>query len=213
MRYTKVAADAFGELQLNAGLLLTAFTPATGTVNDSDIFAATSGGTTFTSGPSYTDFGDGIDNIPANTKQLKRLDHYEARMKGTAKTVNTSTVEILLGASDSSTADGVTEIDPLADLSAEDFNDIWWVGDYSDKNGASNGGFLAIRLIDALNTGGFALKSNDKGKGDFDFDFLAHYDIDNLDKVPFEIYMRAGTAEPASNSSTGGSTGGTTGGN
>ena len=195
MRYTKVAADAFAELQLNAGILLTDFTPATGAVSDSAIFAATSGGVTFTSGPQFTDFGEDIDNVPANTKQLKRVDYYEARMSGTAKTVDADTVALLAGAADVTTASGVGKITPR-DLSAADFKDIWWVGDYSDKNGNSNGGFIAIRLIDALNTGGFQLKSNDNGKGDFAFDFLAHYDLEDIDTVPFEIYVKAGTAEP-----------------
>lgn len=195
MKYTKVAADAFGELQLNAGLLLTDFSPATATVSDSDIFAATSGGVTFTSGPVYTDFGDDIDNVPNNTKQLKRLDHYEAHLSGTAKTVNADTLKMLVGAAAKTTSTGVSKIEPLADLATEDFADIWWVGDYSDKNGANNGGFLAIHLMDALNTGGFQIKSNDNGKGDFAFDFLAHYDIEDIDAVPFEIYLKPGTAE------------------
>lgn len=195
MKYTKVAADAFGELQLNAGLLLTDFSPATATVSDSDIFAATSGGVTFTSGPVYTDFGDDIDNVPNNTKQLKRLDHYEAHLSGTAKTVNADTLKMLVGAATKTTSTGVSKIEPLADLAIEDFADIWWVGDYSDKNGANNGGFLAIHLMDALNTGGFQIKSNDNGKGDFAFDFLAHYDIEDIDSVPFEIYLKPGTAE------------------
>lgn len=200
MRYSKVASDAFGELQLNAGMLLDDFDPSTGTVVDSSILFATSGGSTFNSGPTYTDFGEGIDNIPANTKQLKRLDHYEARLSGTGKTVNADKVARLIGSADVTTSAGVSKVTPNSDLSVEDFADIWWVGDYSDKNGATKGGFIAIRLIDALNTGGFQLKSNDKGKGDFAFDFLAHYDIEDIDAVPFEIYVKAGTAEGASGS-------------
>ena len=202
MKYTKVSSTAFGELQLNAGLLMTSFTPSNATVTDSYIFAATSGGVTFSSGPVYEDFGDGIDNVPANTKQLKRIKYHEARLSGTAKTIKPATVKALMGAADSSGSSLYT-LTPRDELKTADFSDIWWVGDYSDKNGATNGGFVAIHLKDALNTGGFKIKSNDDGKGDFDFDFLAHYDIDHTDQVPFEVYVQAGASEPSGTGGTG----------
>lgn len=196
MKYTKVPANTFKELQLNAGMLLTSFAPATATVSDSAIFAATSGGVTFSANPQFIDFGEDIDNVPANTKQLKRIDHYEARLSGTAKTVNADTVEKLMSACSKTTASSVDKFVPYQGIIDDsDYADIWWVGDYSDKNGNTNGGYLAIRLIDAINTGGFQIKSNDDGKGDFAFDFLGHYDIEDMDTVPFEVYLRAGSAE------------------
>ena len=195
MRYTKVAADAFQSLQLNAGILLTSFEPSTGAVVDANIFAATSGGASFNAGPQYVDFGDDIDNVPANTKQLKRIDYYEPRISGTGKTVKGDTLKMLMGACDSTSNGGVTKFTPRGDLDDGDFKDLWWVGDYSDKNGATKGGFIAIRLMNALNTGGFQLQSNDNGKGDLAFDFLGHYDIEDMDTVPYEVYMKVGAAE------------------
>lgn len=193
MKYTKVTADAFQKLQLNAGLLMTSFTPATATVTDSNIFAATSGGVTFASNPQYIDWGEDIDNVPANTKQLKRIDHYEPRISGTAKTIDSDTVAYLEAATDKTTASSVDKFVPRHDLKTADFHDLWWVGDYTDENGA-NGGFIAIRLINGLNTGGFQVKSNDDGKGDFAFDFLGHYDISTPDTPPFEIYVKEGAS-------------------
>ena len=84
---------------------------------------------------------------------------------------------------------------PRNDIVDADFSDIWWVGDYSDKNGATNGGYMAIHLINALSTGGFQLQSGDKAKGQFAFTYTAHYSNTDPDKVPFEIYVKAGTAE------------------
>ena len=199
MKYTQVAADAFQNLQLNAGMILTEFDPAnpgTASAVKADALVATSGGATFKSNPTYIDFGDGIDNVPANTKQLKRIDHYEPRISGTGKTANEEALSAFLGAFTKTTANGLDKYVPNPGLSVSDFADIWWVGDYSDLNGSTNGGFIAIRLIDALNTGGFQLKSNDNGKGDLAFDFLGHYDIDNIDVIPFEVYAKAGAAEP-----------------
>jgi hypothetical protein len=52
---------------------------------------------------------------------------------------------------------------------------------------------MAIKLINALSTGGFKLQSNDKGKGDFAFEFTGHYTMEDIDAVPFEMYIKAGT--------------------
>lgn len=201
MKYTQVAANAFQSLQLNAGVLLTEFAPATGTMDKTKIFAATSGGVSFTAVPEYVDFGEDIDNVPANTKQLKVLDYYTVTLSGTAKTADTDVAKRLVGAADTTTTSGVGKVTPRADLLQTDFSDIWWVGDYSDKNGAVNGGYIAIHVIDVLNTGGFSIQSNDKGKADFEFEFTAHYDLENIEAVPFEIYIKAGAAEPSGTTS------------
>jgi hypothetical protein len=77
----------------------------------------------------------------------------------------------------------------------DDFEDIWLVGDYSDKNGPTNGGYIAIHMMDTLSTGGFQLQTADKAKGQFAFEFTAHFSMDAQDTVPFEIYVHPGTAE------------------
>ncbi|MBR1445496.1 MAG: hypothetical protein IJ586_00205 [Alloprevotella sp.] len=192
MKYTQVAADAFAKLQLNAGILLTDFNPTTGALDKTKIFAATSGGTTFTATPEYIDFGEDIDNVPANTMELKKQQSVEVKLSGTAKTIDSPSAKMLIGACD---VDGV-KLTPRRDLLETDFADIWWVGDYSDKNGDTNGGFVAIHVINALNTGGFSLKSNDDGKADLDFEFTGHYSIADVTVVPFEMYIQSGTAEP-----------------
>lgn len=196
MKYTQVAADAFQKLQLNAGILLTDFTPATGAFSRENIFAATSGGTSFTAVPEYIDYGEDIDNVPANTMELKKQTTVEVKLSGTAKTLDTATAKKLVGAADLDASTG--KLTPRADLLSSDFGDIWWVGDYSDVNtdsGASGkAGFVAIRLINALNTGGFSMQSNDDGKADFAFEFTGHYSMADITVVPFEMYIKAGTA-------------------
>ena len=87
------------------------------------------------------------------------------------------------------------KITPRNDIDEADFADIWWVGDYSDKNGDTNGGFVACHLINALSTGGLNIQSNDNGKGTFSFTFTGHYSLDAQDTPPFEVYVHAGTAE------------------
>lgn len=188
MKYTQVATDAFEKLQLNAGVLLTEFDPTTGALDKTNIFGATGGGVSFTATPNYIDFGEDIDNVPANTKELKQLDYYEAVMSGTFKTADTELGKALVAAADVS-GDMVV---PRSVLTQNDFFDVWWVGDYSDVNTGESAGFMAVKLINALSTGGFKIQSNDKGKGDFEFEFTGHYSLDNIDTVPFEIYIKDG---------------------
>lgn len=194
MKFTQIPADTFKELQLNAGILASSFTPSTGELESTAILGATSGGASFEATPAFTDFGDDIDNCPKNTKELKHLDSWEVKMSGTYITVNTTKAKSLIGAADIDGTD-TTKVVPRNDLASADFSDIWWVGDYSDKNGATNGGFIAIKLINALSTGGFKVKSGDKSKGQFAFEYTGHYSMSDQSKVPFEVYIKAGTAE------------------
>lgn len=194
MKFTKVPTDTFERIQLNAGVLLSEFDPAAGTFLNDNILGATSGGISFTATPNYSDFGEDIDNVPKNTKELKKLDDFSVTMSGTFVTANTAAAKMMIGAADIDGTD-TTKVQPRGDLLQTDFSDIWWVGDYSDKNGATNGGFIAIKLVNALSTGGFQLQSTDKGKGQFAFEFTGHYSIADEDLTPpFEVYVKKGTA-------------------
>lgn len=196
MKFTTVASDAFQKFQLNAGIILPDFDPTSPTFDEDDILFATSGGTSFTAEPEYSDYGDDVDNVPANTKELKVLESVNVTMSGTAKTADSTAAKLFMASCTETTSSGLTKLVPNADLSDSDFVDLWWVGDYSDKHGATNGGFMAIHVMNALSTGGFQLQSNDKGKGDFEFEFTGHYSISDMTTVPYEIYIKAGSAEP-----------------
>lgn len=192
MEYTKVASDAFEKLQLNAGILVDSFTPATATLGN--IIGATTGGVTFNSNPTYTDFGEDVDNVPANTKQLKRLQGFDPVLSGTFLTVDATVIKDLVAAADID-ANDTTHVIPRDHLTNADFKDLWWIGDYSDVNetsGNASAGFLAIHVMDGLNTSGFQLQSTKDGKGNFAFEYHGHYDINNISRVPFEIFVRAG---------------------
>lgn len=197
-KFTQIPTNTFKKLQLNAGILSTDFDPATGELTASNIIGATSGGVSFEATPSFSDFGEDIDNCPKNTKELKVLDSWEAKMSGSFVTMDTNTAVSVIGAA-AIASGNQTKVVPHNYVDAEDFKDIWWVGDYSDINndGASAGkaGFIAIKLINALSTGGFKIQSGDKAKGTFEFEYTGHYSNDNIDTVPFEIYIKAGSAD------------------
>jgi hypothetical protein len=180
MNFTKIPADTFQKLQLNAGILLKNFTPSTGVVQDADIIGATSGGMSFRAQPTFTDFGADVDNAPKNTKELKHLDDWTVTLGGTLITMDANTAKLLAAAADVSGS----KVTPRVDLEKTDFSDLWWVGDHGNDKG-----FIAIHLINALSTGGFQIQSADKAKGKFSFEFTAHFSMDNPNTVPFEIYV------------------------
>lgn len=197
-KFTQIPIDTFKKLQLGAGLLTSEFDPATGELTASNIIGATSGGVAFGAAPSFSDFGEDIDNCPKNTKELKRLDSWEAKMSGSFVTMDTKAAVSVIGAA-AVASDDPTKVVPRNSVNDTDFKDIWWIGDYSDINedGSSAGkaGFIAIRLIDALSTGGFKIQSGDKAKGAFEFEYTGHYSIKHIDTVPFELYIKAGSAD------------------
>lgn len=197
-KFTQIPTDTFKKLQLNAGILTTEFDPATGELTASNIIGATSGGVSFEATPSFTDFGEDIDNCPKNTKELKKLDSWEAKMSGSFITMDTNVATSVIGTA-AVASDDPAKVVPRNSVEAQDFKNIWWVGDYSDINedGSSAGkaGFIAIKLINALSTGGFKIQSSDKAKGTFEFEYTGHYSLENIDTVPFELYIKAGSAD------------------
>lgn len=187
--FNKITADAFEKLQFGAGIVCTDFNPAKpAAVADEKIMFATSGGISFKAAPTYTDYGEDIDNCPANTKELKRLDAWEATLSGTALTIDPESAKTVTGAADAA----VNKVTPRNDLKTSDFTDIWWVGNY----GAD--GCAAVHLINALSTDGFSLQTGDKAKGQFAFNFTGHYGIESQDTPPFELYIiKTATQEQA----------------
>lgn len=193
MKYTQIPSTAFQNIQLNAGILVDGFTPATGVIGN--LLGATSGGVNFSDSVEYKDFGEDIDNCPKNMLELKKLDNHEVKMSGTFVTINATTAKWLAGSADVDDLDA-THIIPRNDILASDFKDIWWIGDYSDVNTGDNAGFVAIHMRNALNTGGFQIQSTDKEKGKFAFEFTGHYSMAAQDTVPYEIYIQAGNYTP-----------------
>ncbi len=190
MKYTQIPANTFKNLQMNAGILVDSFNPATGVIGN--LIGATTGGIQFADAMSWKDQGEDIDNCPKNMKELKKLESHAVTMSGTFVSVTAATAKMLIGAGDIDAADA-THIIPRNDVLAADFGTVWWIGDYSDQNTGANAGFLAIKLFNALNTGGFQIQTTDKEKGQFAFSFEGHYSMDAQDTVPYEVYIKEGT--------------------
>lgn len=193
MKFNKLRETAFEEIQFNAGVLTEEFEPSTGTLALEKIIGQTSGGINIKDTPNFVDYGEDIDNCPKNTKELKKITSRDVKCSGTFVTMTPTVAKRLMAAGDIAS----NKITPRDDLLDTDFVDIWWVGDYSDKTGATNGGIMAVKLMNALSTGGLSIQTVDANKGKFAFEFTAHYSIATQDTVPYEVYISKGTDEPA----------------
>lgn len=195
MKFTRIPTNTFQSLAMNAGVICTDFTPNTGAIAEADILGATTGGLTVTCVPEFADMGEDIDNCPKNTMELKKITSWTVTASGTLVTISADAAKKLLGAATVSSNKITPDMDLDPTASTGDFGDIWIVGDYSDKNGATNGGYVACHIINALSTGGFSFVSSDGEKAQFAFEFTGHVSISAQDVVPFELYVKAGTAE------------------
>lgn len=183
-KFTKIPEDTFSELQLDAGVLLNTFDPATPTAPaDSAIICATTGGISVSCVPTYSDMGEDVDNCPVNMKELKHLDSWDCKISFTALGTSADVIKLALGAA--TTTSG--KVVPNKNLAQSDFTDIWWVGDRAD------GGMVAIKLINALSTGGFTMQTTKNGKGQISVELTGHVSIDAQDTMPMEFYTTAGT--------------------
>ena len=199
-RFAVISTDAFDALQLDAGVLLTSFditNPYVTPSNDA-ILATTTGGVNPTCTPAYSDFGEDVDNVPNNMKEFKHLDGWEAKMAFSSIKFNAANTTWALGAADTTLlSNGVIKIAPRRDLEQTDFADLWWVGD------KANGGAYAIKLLNALSTGGLNIQSTKNGKGTSQIEVTGHVSIDNQDVMPMEIYDIPAPSEETSNENTG----------
>lgn len=178
--FTKIPESTFNELQLDAGILLKTFDPASPTVTDANIICATTGGISITATPTYSDFGEDVDNCPVNMKELKHLDSWECTIGFTALNVSDAIIKLALGAATTTSQSHKTV--PNRNVDDDDFGDIWWVGDRSD------GGLVAVKLINALSTSGLSLQTTKNGKGQLAVTLTGHVSISAQDTMPMEFY-------------------------
>ena len=184
-KFTKIPQDTFENLQLDAGVLLKEFDPEAATEPaDEDIITATTGGINITCVPTYSDMGEDVDNCPANMLELKKLDSWECKIAFTALDASTENIALALGAADVSS----DKVVPRRSIKKTDFKDIWWVGD------TASGGMVAVKLMNALSTGGFSFQSTKNGKGQLSVELMGHVSLANQDVMPMEFYSAAAQA-------------------
>lgn len=180
-RFTKIPSDAFDKLQLDAGVLLKTFDPANPQIATNAIVCATTGGINPSCVASYSDFAEDVDNAPVNLMEFKHLDGWECKIATTCLGTSPELIKLALGAADIPGTNSA-KIVPRRTLSQSDFTDLWWVGD------KANGGFVAIKLMNALSTGGFTLQTGKNAKGQITLELTGHVSASAQDVVPMEFY-------------------------
>lgn len=184
-KFTVIPQNTFNEIQLDAGVLLKTFSPATPTAPaDADIICATTGGIQVSCTPTYSDLGEDVDNCPVNMKELKHLDSWECTLSTTSLGTSPELIRLALGAADITAASGM--ITPRRDLEQTDFSDLWWVGDRAD------GGLVAVRVLNALSTDGFSLQTTKNGKGQVSIGLTGHVSMAAQDTMPMVFYSLDG---------------------
>ena len=184
-KFSKISENTFNELQVDAGVLLNQFDPENPELLDEAIICATTGGVNPSCVPTFSDWGEDVDNVPNVMKELMHLDGWETSLGFTALNTTAEVIRMALGAADIGAENGA--IVPRRDLKDTDFADVWWVGDRSD------GGLVAIRLINALSSSGFTLHTIKNGKGQIAVTLNGHPSINEQSKVPMEFYVQEGT--------------------
>lgn len=186
-KFSKISQEAFKSMQFNAGIVLNNFDESgKAEVQDADIICATSGGVTAECKPNFTDLGDDVDNAKKNTAELMQIEDYDCTLAFTALNTTPEVIKLALGAADIADKKITPRmtLDPTA--STGDFKTIWWVGDLI------GGGFVAVKLMNALSTGGLSLKTTDKGKGNISVTLTGCPRLGS-DVVPMEFYYSDGT--------------------
>ena len=181
-KFTKIPEDTFQALQMDAGVILKTFDPDSPAADiTEDILCATTGGIQASCVPTYSDLGEDVDNCPVNMKELKHLDSWECTMSFTSIGTSPALIKWTLGAADID-AQNPQKIIPRKDLEQTDFADLWWVGDRAD------GGMVAIKLKNALSTGGFSIQTTKSGKGQLAVALTGHVSIEEQSEMPMEFY-------------------------
>lgn len=176
-KFTQIRKDAFEQIQADTGVLLKNFDPETATFQNEDIITTTSGGITINCTPTYSDWGEDIDNVPNDMKEFKHLDSWECTIETTAIDTSPEMIRLALGSAD---IDG-SEITPRASLKQTDFTDLWWVGD------KISGGLVACKILNALSTSGLSLKTGKNEKGQMSITLTGHVSINNQGVMPMKF--------------------------
>lgn len=193
--YSRFADDTFESIAFNAGILVKNFDPTTGVA--SNIIGSTNSGFNFTDTKSIIDYGEDIDGCPKNVQELQKEDVDERDIHGTGTfvSVNATRMKALMAGADSTTTSDITKLTPR-ELAQSDFEDaIWFISDYGQYNvGAGTAGYVAIKMKNILNVGGFSIQTTNKQKAQFAFDFKAHRKMANYKDIPYEMYIKQGSA-------------------
>ena len=182
---TGLTSRTIESLQLNAGVLLTAYTKGED-IAEEDILGATRGGGSFTAVPTMHQAA--VDGAPTYVVGLERCDDWVVTLNATMVELNDEAITRALGVGVTKTGTTDKVFTVKNTVNATDFKDLFWVGDLS------NGQNVVIKIKNALNTGGLNLTFSDRGEGTYALALIGHYTVSDLETAPFEITIEGEAA-------------------
>lgn len=189
-----IRADAFNNLQLNAGIFLVGYdyssitdatalktAIATAISTPSNILGVTRGGGTFT--VTRETRTPEVDGLRYPFKGADFVDSVDAYLSGTLLEVNSANFDRLLGTGDVATSGKKTTVTMHTAIGASDYlSKLCWVGDIAD------GRCVLIEIDNAINTADFSFTFTDKGEGTMTFEFHARQaSVSDYDNAPFRV--------------------------
>ncbi|MCR8635747.1 Ig-like domain-containing protein [Paenibacillus radicis (ex Xue et al. 2023)] len=179
--YSGFTQDTPDHLLLDAGAFYKNYDigSATGT-----LLGATRGGGQFTAKPTIRQIE--VDGVKGRAKGLNNIDAWEVSILANMLEITPSVLSAALatGSVDTVTNANYDIVTASNTIQLSHYIDnVTWIGRLSGSNKP-----VVIRIFNALSTEGITLKTEDKNEGVLPITFMAHYDADNLDTVPFEIY-------------------------
>lgn len=166
--------------------VLKRFDPASGAVTAGDILGATDGPIQFIARPGIVNLGAGVMNCPRNVRELQHLRDWDVRLKGTLISADAEAARRLVALADVSDGRIVPRSRAVANA---DFFDLWYVFDYGGNPAGQPPGRVAIRMRDALNTGGFRVTARPRDWTRWPFEFSAHVPAGEPDRAGFEVWL------------------------
>lgn len=149
------------------------------------LIGATSGGGSFSAVPTVRRIE--IDGGKENVEQLQTIDGWVCTLTANVKEISAESIQLALGASTATAATNPTGYNNIvgnADFSDTDYlTNITWVGRLSGNQKP-----VIIVLKNAASLGGISMSMADKAEAVIPVTFTGHYDLDDLDTPPFEIY-------------------------
>lgn len=189
MVFTGFTAGTAKHLQLDAGAFLKDYDPTTDTwdtAKATKLIGATQGGGSFSAVPTVRRIE--IDGVKGAAKGLEALDEWVVTITANVKEVTAESIALALASANVAATDsaptGYTKITANNSIDLEDYlENITWVGRLS---GSSDPVIIVVK--NALCTNGLSLTMADKAEGVIVLTFTGHYNPEELDTPPFEIY-------------------------
>lgn len=178
---TRITEDAASKLQVNAGILLNKFNVAQPKEpQEEDIICDTTGDFSIACKPDTQDLFEDVNNAPKNTKEGKRITGWNCSLSLTALSITEDTLKLALGACEVGENNGIS---PRRAYKAEDFKNLYWVGDMLDENK-----LFCVAMDDTVSTGGLSFTASGS-KGNLALELAPHASIKTPDKVPMAFYI------------------------